>query len=111
MRYITKIEYSDSGINIILDNGFPYIIKLSTYADEIENNISCWINQLLQKTWIDINSLYEIGSFLSQQKNTIDWIETFIISEEHLTEPNELNEQQIKELVIKRLEDFKFKLT
>lgn len=47
------------------------------------NNISAWINQLLEKMWIEYDILYLLASVIQEEfpENSIDWYHTFSIVE------------------------------
>jgi hypothetical protein len=82
---ITKITEEELGIEILVNGDYDYFIPKYRYNEVIQNNISSWINQIMFKTWADIDSLYRIGAILSKQcsRSDIDWVKTFELVEWH----------------------------
>jgi hypothetical protein len=80
---ITKIEELEYGLLILVDTDYEYYIPNSDFDRTIADNMSNWINQLLEKTWSDIDSLYKIASILCKYdfESKIDWLFTFTMVE------------------------------
>lgn len=63
-----------------------YFIPKSSLLDSKNSagkQVSDWIVQLLDKTWIEQNALYEVAQIIVREhpKNEIDWKSTFFIVE------------------------------
>lgn len=79
-----EIRKEDEYVNLYYDNKDSpiYYIRISDLVQSrIEDGkiISTWINQLIFKSWIEENTLYEIAYIIQSEfpKNNIDWIATF----------------------------------
>jgi hypothetical protein len=81
---------SDDG-NIIYD-----IPKQELPKTRTEDNLSEWIMQLMYKTWINTEILYQLAVVIKREfpDNPIDWRKTFFIVEGEI------------EIVTKRLNEF-----
>ena len=107
MLYITNIELEKKGIVITLSNGSDYFIPKISFDDTLYENVSDWINQIHNKTWMDIDSLYKVGSILSRFSKSIDWIKTFSIYDNSLcNSENSKSSTELKETLFR----YKFKL-
>tara|TARA_B110000285_G_C15049563_1_gene576227 strand:+ start:411 stop:854 length:444 start_codon:yes stop_codon:yes gene_type:complete len=82
---ITAIEDQSNGILIILNNGYEYFIPKNEFDSVHGDSISGWIDQLSEKTWADIDSLYKVASIMNKhtKASKIDWDKTFFHIERH----------------------------
>lgn len=104
---VKNITETKDKISILLNNGFEYEIPANTYDDAIEDDISDWINQIHNKTWMDIDNLYKVGAILSQFSKSIDWVKTYSIYHNYkLNSENQHSAEKIKKILISH----KFKL-
>lgn len=76
---ITKIEEEEHGLLVLVGEYYEYFIPKTAYDMVIHGNVSSWIEQIMWKSWADIDSLYSIGAILSKhcQAGIIDWLETY----------------------------------
>ena len=76
---ITKIVEEQHGLLVLVGEDYEYFIPKTAYDMVIHGNVSSWIEQIMWKTWADIDSLYRIGSILSKHcpAGAIDWVETY----------------------------------
>lgn len=76
---IKKIVEEQHGLLVLVGEDYEYFIPKTAYDMVIHGNVSSWIEQIMWKTWADIDSLYRIGSILSKHcpKGKIDWLETY----------------------------------
>jgi len=76
---------SDKDFVLFVDpeNDIIYNINNKELGDTRDGVLSDWILQLLTKTWININMLYELATIISNKfpTNSIDWHSTFYIVE------------------------------
>ena len=79
-----KIEIKDNIVDIYNSNSDEQIYSFpkDTLADVIYSDgfyISEWINQLIGRTWIDADILYELAKLIKQEfpNNNIDWDVTY----------------------------------
>jgi len=67
------------------DNTKYYEIEKSRFEETIHNNLSDWILQLVDKSWMLNNTcvLYQLAAIICKEcpKNTIDWYTTFLAVE------------------------------
>ncbi len=77
---IKTINIVDEEDNILYD--IP-IHQLGDVINKNGTNYSSWINQLEEKTWINIDTLYELAQVIKELvvNNDIDWKETFFTVE------------------------------
>lgn len=101
-----KIEIKDNNVNIYNNNRTEliYSIQKNTLAGVIDcngNKVSEWIHQLMDKTWIEKNTLYNLAKLIQLKfpNNNIDWFNTFF-----MVEKKQYIEQvkQVKDLVLAR---------
>lgn len=87
---ITKIEELENEVLILIGTDYEYPIPKSRLTDTIAHNMSEWINQLTEKTWSDVASLYEIASIICKYDfdSQIDWLYTFTMVEARKSENN-----------------------
>lgn len=105
---ITKITEEESGIEILVNGDYDYFIPKFRYNEVIQNHISSWINQIMFKTWADIDSLYRLGAILSKHctKSDVDWVKTFESAEWHF----ELKSSESPNGIKMKLVQYKFTL-
>ena len=79
-----KIILNENSVDIhkTNDQSFNYSIRkdeLPCIIVKNKINISLWIDQLMDKTWIEKNTLYELASLISKECPThkINWVSTF----------------------------------
>ncbi len=79
-----EVKIEDNYLNLYRDEEespiyFIAISDLSRIRIAHNNKISHWIEQLLSKTWINEENLYQIAAITQKQfpENDIDWIATF----------------------------------
>lgn len=83
------INILDEGNIIVLvdsnDNTKYYEIEKSRFEETIHNNLSDWILQLDNKSWMHNNTcvLYQLAAIICKEcpMNTIDWYTTFLAVE------------------------------
>ena len=82
---ITAIEDQRNGILTTLNNGYEYFIPKNDFNLLHGDGISGWIDQLSEKTWSDIDSLYKVASIMSKyiKNSEIDWHKTFFQMERY----------------------------
>lgn len=75
--YIYKEEDREDPIYSIRED------ELGETLDSNGHKISDWVNQLLQKTWIEYHILYDLARIIQKTIpiNSIDWFNTFCIVE------------------------------
>lgn len=132
-----RLKLEDRIVSIIDKNQGDtiYTIRKSELARTIDEGLSEWIMQLLEKTWITTELLYQLALLIKKEfpKNSIDWYKTSFVVEksnylnslgdvmisrkESLTasafeeikfgrkESNEETHTIIREIVYKRLEE------
>lgn len=86
-----RIRKEGTDVHLFKDNReVPiYSIRKEELPLIIQKNdckISLWINQLLSKTWIEENALYELAVLIQKEypDNSIDWRNTFFPYEKGL---------------------------
>lgn len=76
-----KVVINDKIVVIVRtsDNQGMYRIHRELLPKKI-GNVSRWIRQLQEKSWVDIATLYELATVIQQlyPNNDIDWFRTFI---------------------------------
>ena len=77
---------SQNGDIVILsdeDEATMYFIRKEDLALKIDGQLSDWVMQLMQKTWMDIATLYRLAQFIKTEHpdNSINWYNTFFIVE------------------------------
>lgn len=79
---ITSITEEKNGVLILVNGDYEYFIPQSRY-DENYDGVSGWIQQISEKTWSDIESIYRLGSIISKytKYSRIDWKATFFLVE------------------------------
>ena len=75
-------------VNLVLfidpiENTICYEIRKQDLNDIIDKDLSAWIIQLMNKTWIDIDVLYQLAAIIVKEHpgNSINWKSTFFVVE------------------------------